>query len=552
LPCDLASTKIAGSFGQLDWVYIQMNNELGLRYFALCAFLATPGLHGQEDAAKQIELRLSKGDAVKLAIENHFSIKAVEVERDISHRNWVVELAVFDPYLSLGGTYAKNRRPTASFLEIGPQGLEPGISVNPTRSSTVFGTIGGRTTIGTQYALTLYDSMYDRPLAYGSIYGLNPQDEMTASIEITQPLLKGAWYPYNSARMRIASNNKLLASQGFHQAASDLIYEVESAYWQLSFAQKNHQAKIKGRSTAVENREKIRIARDAGARSSVDLVTASSQLALRKVEFIEATVLARNARDRLLLYLGDPKGESLLTRWREGEDGTLFDRIDVIPTSKTTNDNYVPDRMESLERAFRQRGDYMQMKTLVANKEIELEVAKNETLPQLDLRAGWSQHGLAGDIGGAYDSLRSRDFYSWSVGLEMRIPFSSRGPQNRYLRVQDELRQLKFQRAQLENEIVVQVDQSIRNLQSQHEMIQDLDMRVDLQKELLSTEINKLAAGRSVYYNVSVIENDLVESQAQALKAKAGYQALKTGYLRVIGILLSSYGYEFSDQELSR
>jgi outer membrane protein TolC len=394
--------------------------------------------------------------------------------------------------------------------------------------------------------------MYDRPLAYGSIYGLNPQDEMTASIEITQPLLKGAWYPYNSARMRIASNNKLLASQGFHQAASDLIYEVESAYWQLSFAQKNHQAKIKGHSTAVENREKIRMARDAGTRSSVDVVTASSQLALRKVELIEATVLARNARDKLLLYLGDPKGESLLTRWREGEDGTLFDRITVTPTSKTTNDDYVPDRMESLERAFRQRGDYMQMKTLVANKEIELEVARNETLPQLDLRAGWSQHGLAGDIGGAYDSLRSRDFYSWSVGLEMRIPFSSRGPQNRYLRVQDELRQLKFQRAQLENEIVVQIDQSIRNLQSQHEMIQDLDMRVDLQKELLSTEINKLAAGRSVYYNVSVIENDLVESQAQALKAKADYQALKTGYLRVIGILLGSYGYEFNDQELNR
>ena len=165
-------------------------------HFSLLSILCciSPQAGGQEENSAVRELRLSKEDAVKLSIENHFSVKAAEVGRDISERKWIVELAVFDPYLTLGGTYGKNRRPTASFLDIGPQGLEPGISVNPTKNSTIFGTIGGRTTLGTQYALTLYDSMYDRPLAYGSIYGLNPQDEMTASLEITQPLLKGAWY----------------------------------------------------------------------------------------------------------------------------------------------------------------------------------------------------------------------------------------------------------------------------------------------------------------------------------------------------------------------
>ena len=185
------------------------------------------------------------------------------------------------------------------------------------------------------------------------------------------------------------------------------------------------------------------------------------------------------------------------------------------------------------------------MKTIVENKSIELKVADNELLPQLDLKAGWSQHGLAGDIGGAYDSLRGREFYSWSIGLELQVPLSARGPRNRYLRVQDELRQINFQRSQLENDIVVEVDQVIRNLQLQHQMIQDLEKRVQLQTQLLKTENDKLEAGRSVYYNVSVIENDLVESQAQALKARGDYQAMKTAYLRTTGTLLITYGYDF-------
>ena len=511
----------------------------------IAAILILPPVGSQEENKAPIELRLSKENAVKLAVDNHFSVKAAQVGKDITERNLVVEQAVFDPYLTLGATYGKNRRPTASFLDIGPAGLTPGISVNPTKNSTIFGTIGGRTTLGTQYALTLYDSMYDRPLAYGSIYGLNPQDEMTASLEVTQPLLKGAWYPYNSARIRIASNNKRLAANELEQVVTDLVYEVESTYWLLSFAKKNYQAKLKGRSTATENLEKITQAQAAGTRSQVDVVTASSQLSLRKVELAEAQILLSNARDKLLLYLSDPKGESLLVRWKRGEAGTQFDLVDVIPTTETSEEKYNPDRPQSLDLAFNHRSDYRQMKTIVENKTIELEVADNERLPQLDLKAGWSQHGLGSDIGGAYDTLRGREYYSWSVGLELTVPLSSRGPRNRQLRVQDELRQINFQRAQLENDIVVEVDQVIRNLQLQHQMIQDLETRVQLQAQLLKTENDKLEAGRSVYYNVSVIENDLIESQAQALKAKGDFQAMKTNYLRTTGTLLATYGYDF-------
>lgn len=106
--------------------------------------------------------------------------------------------------------------------------------------------------------------------------------------------------------------------------------------------------------------------------------------------------------------------------------------------------------------------------------------------------------------------------------------------------------QLRYQEAQIENEIIAAVDQSVRNLQTLYQGIQDLDERARLQQDLLTKEHEKLELGRSTSYNVSVIENDVVESQAQSLRAKADYQTALADYLRVTGMLLRRRGIEIA------
>ena len=72
----------------------------------------------------------------------------------------------------------------------------------------------------------------------------------------------------------------------------------------------------------------------------------------------------------------------------------------------------------------------------------------------------------------------------------------------------------------------------------------DLDERVRLQEDLLAKENEKLGFGRTVYYNISLIENDLMEGQALALRAKAEHEAERANYYRVIGTLLDQRGIE--------
>ena len=57
-----------------------------------------------------------------------------------------------------------------------------------------------------------------------------------------------------------------------------------------------------------------------------------------------------------------------------------------------------------------------------------------------------------------------------------------------------------------------------------------------------SDERKKVLAGKSISYQVSTIENDLIDSQAAALRAKADYLQARASYYRAIGTLLDRRG----------
>jgi len=500
------------------------------------------------DESKTV-LLLSLEDAIQILIRNNFQIRSAHVERDVRFESAVIEHAVFDPFFVLSGNFAKNRRPTSSFLDIGTPGLAPIVQVNPTESRGYSGGIEGRTILGTTYSMTFSGTRFDRPLATGSIFGFNPQEEVNAGIQITQPLLRGAWWGYNSARIRISENNRRLARHELEATVTDLIYSAERAYWELSFSQKNRDARKKSLDTAQQNYDKAKGELDAGAGSKGSVTTAGSQLALRKVEHSEAVGLHSDARDRLLLLLNRTGEDSLRKHWTRGNKKVRFDGLNVIPTTEPKLDPNLPPRDESLEIAFQRRADYRQFAVQMENKNIELEIAENEMLPELNVSGSWLQHGLAGNTEDALDSLMTRDYYSWSAGVEFRVPLRMRGPKANRNRVRNEALQMRFQEADLENLIVVEVDKSIRDMAMLGERKKDIDERVRLQTELLGQEREKLQAGRSIEYNVSVIENDLVESEAQALRVAADYQIAHSDYLRATGLMLERRGVVFEDDE---
>jgi outer membrane protein TolC len=131
--------------------------------------------------------------------------------------------------------------------------------------------------------------------------------------------------------------------------------------------------------------------------------------------------------------------------------------------------------------------------------------------------------------------------------VELSVPLSNRGPRNIYRNARSELRRLALQKKSLENTIVLEVDKAIRTIKNLSTRVLDLEEDVRLKQQLLRDEKSKLEVGRTIAYTVSTIENDLVASQTEALRANADLQAAKADFYRATGMLLQRHHVFLSD-----
>ena len=261
--------------------------------------LAPGGLRAQEGAVPSPEeIELSIEQAVEMGLARSFDVRIARTEGKIREREMVIQDAVFDPFFTLSANYSKNRRPSVSFLDIGDAVLSE-VRVNPFESSNYSSGIRLRTLLGSTYSLTVGESGFDRPLA-SSLFSFNPVQEASVRFTATQPLLKGAWYPYNYSAIQVAENNRQLAMDSLETTISDLIFRIEAAYWQLVFSSRNYAANENSLKVATENVEKARKEEAAGTQPKIYVTTIEGQLARRKGEMNDALLQLENSRDNLL------------------------------------------------------------------------------------------------------------------------------------------------------------------------------------------------------------------------------------------------------------
>jgi outer membrane protein TolC len=493
--------------------------------------------------ARRVELSL--GEAIRTALTNNYDLKIASINQTIQRRQEIIEKSLFLPDLFAGTNFDKGRRPTSSVLDIGSQALT-GVRDNPTENFSYNAGLRGRSFYGSQYTIRLRQTKLDQPLtAQAGIIGLNPQNTVSVAIELTQPLARGAGEDFNLAGIRIAANNKEISLHELKRTTAALIYQVEVAYWQLSFAWKNYESKIQARDSATRNFENMREERDEKRRSDLDVITAESQLALREVELSESRALLDDSRDGLLLLINFPRDYQM----RRGKR-FAFQNVQVDPTSEPVltsvfeQEDPILVRIGALNNAMALRPEYTQVDLELGNKEIEANVASHQRIPSINLVTSWEQLGLDDDYSNSFSSWGTFDFYAFTVGLEFEFGVFSPGGRQLHFQALDEVRQLNLRKKQIESQIIAEVDQSIRNVLSLRGRVRDLQRRVDLQQQILTKEKEKLDFGRTTYYNVTVIENDLIESQALALRAIAEYQASRANYYLATGTLLNERGVQ--------
>jgi len=270
---------------------------------------------------------------------------------------------------------------------------------------------------GTQFSLrnqTIYDQ---NNRGFGRAL---PSDWYTAiEGEVNHPLLRGNGTMVNRIPLLLARINTDVSVAMFESAVRNMVLDIENTYWDLYTAYRNLEAAKIARDSAQVT-WKIAYEKMVGG---IETAQAEAQ-AQEQYFFFQAQV--ETAWNDLL------KAEQSM-RWLMGLSPT--DGRVIRPSDEPAQAKVVFDWQQSHEEALIRSVELRQQKWSIKRRELELKLARHNTLPQVNLVAmyRWLGYGdqLIGSRNGldfvapdsnAVEGLTSGNYQEFRVGIDIRPP----------------------------------------------------------------------------------------------------------------------------------
>ena len=146
--------------------------------------------------------------------------------------------------------------------------------------------------------------------------------------------------------------------------------------------------------------------------------------------------------------------------------------IVIVPADPPTYTDPALDQDEEIRQALEQRADLMQAKLTLENQHIGLVFDKNQALPTLDLDASLRLNGIDNSFDGSFPEIEPTKRYSWGVGVTFRYPLQNRQAKSRVQQSQLAIRQQIVRIKDLEENIIAEVRNSIRDVLTNAQRVQ--------------------------------------------------------------------------------
>ena len=492
-------------------------NPLPLLALTLLAALPLPLSAGENaEVLRPATLRLTAESAIQAALSKNFSIEVQRYEPRIAKEQVTSALGRFDPVFDL--TARREETSQRSAFDTGVR--LPVRRVN--RLDNFSAGLSGATSIGLTYDLGL-----------GARNGLGIFNEFTddiattASLTLTQPLLRGAGTAANLAQVRIARNNVLVSEWALKSRIIDIITTTTFVYNELHLAHEN--LRVAGRSRELarqlfsDNEARVKI----GVMSPLDVTEARAEVAARE----EGVILAQ----RTVL-----DNENLLKQLVTNDIERLLDVRVEIATPRSPA--FRADVPAGIREALALRPDYRQSILDLERRHITLAFSKNQVLPRFDLTGSLALLGFENDFGTSLGRVGSRDQTAWTVGAIISIPIPNRDARGAANAARFEVAKALVALQALEQEIVVDVDNASGQIITSRQRIVSTAESSRLALESLDAGQERLKAGTGTTFVVLELQKKLIEAEAAQLRARADYNKAVSEYQRQTGTALREHG----------
>jgi len=405
-------------------------------------------LLGNQKSAK-VELTLRK--AIDLAVANNLQVQVARLQPAISEAQITQAEARFDVlyFLDYDRQKLDTPRPSSALATFGSQQSETDTLTTGIRK--VF-TTGGELTLQTGFARRETDPSFFSPAGSFSFY------DADVLVGISQPLLRGFGQYVNRAEIVLAKSAHEQSVEQLRQTLLDTIASTQGAYWELVVARQRLLVRTNELEKTLKLRGIIEKRINFDVRRTV-LTEANAQIEFRKGLVIRARQRVRFASDGLKRMINDPK---LL----------LSDETMIVPVDFPADLPVKYSMHDAIVTALAQRPEIKQSLYLIRDATIRQRVADNLRLPLLNLGGAIVFNGIDVDnVGDAYSNMFDGDFIDYLINAQFEYPIQNRAARGLYKQRQIEHHQSVIAYRDTVQNTVLEVKNSLRNLQTAYELI---------------------------------------------------------------------------------
>ena len=441
-------------------------------------------------------VHLSLPQAILRALANNVEIQLVSYDPAVAREEMVRAAAEFDYVLS--GSYTHEITDERSVSTVGGGRAD---------ERTWQAGLKQKTVTGADWSLAwsmtrTWDNQGFRTLA--------TRFEPRMTLQVTQPLLRDAWPEFNLARLRIARANRSSSEEAFRQKVEETVTEVISTYWLLvqSRRELEIQDELVRMTEDTRDRMKLRRALDV---TDVEVQQSETAVAIRKATLTRTRNALVDVEKRLARLLADDQINALSD-------------VQIVPVTLPSDVPVMLDPTDQLVTALEHNPILAQARLAIQVADINVSVARNQTLPRLELAASVGMQAVSGTKHDATEKFWTADYISSSIGVLLEYPIGNRD------RIA-QLRQKRYERlkavATMQNtvdQIAVVVDERIRQVRASLEEMDEQQAAA----EAARLQLRALEAREKMRDQLSpaFLQTKL---QAQETLAEA-----KRGYVRVV------------------
>jgi outer membrane protein len=479
---------------------------------------------------------LSIADLVTLTLENNLDITVNRLAPVTSEYLILTNYRPFEPTLHLGANVTRNTSPSQSLLT--------GVASVSQLTDNFTAGYGQILKTGTDIAI---DFTLIRTSSNNPFNTFNPSYVGTMRYSFTQRLLNGFGTSVNTRSIRVAQNNKTISEAQFESQVIDLVTQAQKTYWDLVFTSEDLNVKKRAlelaEKTLRDNERQVEV----GTLAKIDLVQAQSQVATSQEGVIVSDFTQVQIQDQIKkLLTRQPDPGLVLARVAPTQSAQLPEAQDILPVQS------------AIRVALENRPELRRANLQLRNSEIEIQYAKNQLLPSLEITADYVQNGvggrqtlrdgfgpdapIVGEIPGGIGDVFNQIFKSrtggYTIGFNLEIPLSNRSQQAEYARVATVKKTNEENIKALEQQIALEVRNAITAIEMNKARINTAQRSRELAQDQYAAEQRKFELGASTIRFVLEEQRNLEQAQSNEISAIVNYRKSIVDYDRSLGMTL--------------